>query len=269
MPSGRRERVMIACVTFEVAKIVEPVEFYEATKVHLLNRSSENTIYREFLDQVVKDINERMPRTEVIIHDCKVFDFSEVMKEVLCIIQDETDKHGEHADIYVNISAGTSEYSAASLMASMMHTDVTIPFTVSAKEFQVPEERIREIYYDGDRPVGMTKTTREPKAVSAYPIEKPDRTKVLALKVMKEQIEKGDSCAATMMSVLNEKGLFDNYKKGYNGKPEQKEVMKYQRNYVDFWLSNGWLEKVSKRKSRITPTGNEILEIFSESYCRD
>lgn len=269
MSSGRRERVMISCVTFEVAKIVEPVEFYEATKVHLLNKSEEGTVYREFLDEVVRRIKESSPRTNVIIHDCKVYDFSEMMKEVLCIIRDETELYGDSLDIYVNISAGTSEYSAASLMASMMHTDVTVPFTVSTKDYQVSVEKIREIYYDGDRPVGLTKTSREPKAVSSYPISKPDKSKVLALKVLKEQIEKNDSSAATMMAILNEKGLFDSYDKGYNGKPEQKDVMKYQRNFVDFWISNGWIEKVSKRKSRITQTGNEILEIFSDSYSTD
>ena len=70
-----------------------------------------------------------------------------------------------------------------------------------------------------------------------------------------------------MMQILNEKGLFDDYStKEHNNKPEQKDIMKYQRNYVDFWLENRWLEKQSKRKYRITELGEEILSIFGKSY---
>ncbi len=266
MPSGRRERIVISCVTFEVAKIVEPISYYEATKVHLLHKSETGTIYREFLDEVVSNIKETSPKTSIYSHSCTVYDFSDVLRKVLLIIEEEMRLCGPDLDIYVNVSAGTSEYSAASLMASMMHSECTVPFTVSTKEYKVSEEKVREIYYENGKPIGMTKSCREPRAVSTYAIEKPDITKVLALEVLNEQIKKGDTCAATMMSILRDRGLFDEYSRKYNNKPEQKDVMKYQRNYVDVWLENGWIEKVSKRKTKMTPAGLEILEIFSDGY---
>ena len=72
-----------------------------------------------------------------------------------------------------------------------------------------------------------------------------------------------------MMQILNEKGLFDDYsKKDYNNKPEQKDIMKYQRNYIDFWMDNGWVEKQSKRRYRITEVGEEVLSIFGKSYSQ-
>ncbi len=277
MVSGKKDRVVISCVTFEVAKIVEPVEYYEATRVHLLNTSKEGSIYREFLDEVCRRIGEYSKRTQIVRHitewdgdsyDFKVSDFGSVMREILCIIQGEIEQHGENnVEIYVNISAGTSEYSAASLIASMMYHEQTIPFTVSTEEYTVPEEKAREIYYRDGVPVGQALHCYDPKALSTYRIEKPERDKVLALGVMKEQIEKGDSCAARMMQILNEKGLFDDYaKKDYNNKPEQKDIMKYQRNYIDFWLENRWVEKQSKRKYRVTELGEEVLSIFEKSY---
>ncbi len=277
MVSGKKDRVVISCVTFEVAKIVEPVEYYEATRVHLLSTSKEGDIYREFLDEVCRRIGEYSKKTQIVKHitnwddggyDFNVSDFGSVMREILCIIEGEIQEHGENnVEIYVNISAGTSEYSAASLIASMMFHDQTIPFTVSSNEYSVSGDLIRQVYFRDGVPVGQALSCKPPMALSTYRIDRPDREKVLALGVMKEQIDKGDSCAAKMMQVLNEKGLFDDYsKKEYNNKPEQKDIMKYQRNYIDFWLENRWVEKQSKRKYRITELGEEILSIFGKSY---
>ncbi len=280
MVSGRKDRVVISCVTFEVAKIVEPIEYYEATRVHLLSTSKEGDIYREFLDEVCKQIGDYSKKTQIIKHitqedengeqDFNVSDFGSVMRELLCIIQGEIDSCGENnVEIFVNISAGTSEYSAASLIASMMFHGQTIPFTVSSKEYSVSGDLVRKVYFENGVPVGQTKSCRQPKALSTYRIDRPEKDKVLALAVMKEQIEKGDSCAASMMNILREKNLFDDYStREYNNKPEQRDIMKYQRNYVDFWLDNRWVEKQSKRKYRITELGEEVLSIFEKSYSQ-
>lgn len=277
MSSGKRDTVVIACVTFEVDKIVSPVIHYEATRVHLLNSSSGTDVYNEFYEEVCRQITERSPKTEIVHHRSHydpdegytgftVFDFQSIMNEVLCIIESERKDCEEPPQIFVNISAGTSEYSAASLMASMMNHDVVKPFTVSAHEYAVPADKIREIYYRDGRPVGQTIKCKEPRSIMSYPMERPNRERVLALAILKEQIEKGDTCAATMMKRLNEANLFDDYKVKYNNKPEQKDVMRYQRNFVDLWIRDEWIEKVSKRKTRITAEGESILRIFAESY---
>lgn len=279
MASGKKDRVVISCVTFEVAKIVEPVEYYEASRVHLFNTSSddEGNIYREFLDEVCHRIEQSPRNTEIVKHisrmnhygeyDFTVFNFSAIMREILCVIEEEIEKCGGNVEIFINISAGTSEYSAASLIASMMYPEQTIPFTVSTAEYSVPADKVREVYYENGVPVGQTKRCKIPQAVSTYRIDMPDREKVLALGVMKEQIDKGDSCAATMMSLLRNKGLFEEYSvKEFNHKPEQKDIMKYQRNYIDYWLENNWIEKLSKRRYKITELGNEILSVFGKSF---
>ena len=68
MVSGRKDRVAISCVTFEVAKVVDPIEYYEATRVHLLSTSSEGDIYREFLDEVCRRISDYSKRTQIVRH---------------------------------------------------------------------------------------------------------------------------------------------------------------------------------------------------------
>ena len=69
-----------------------------------------------------------------------------------------------------------------------------------------------------------------------------------------------------MMQILREKKLFDDYSvREHNNKPEQRDIMRYQRSYVDFWLDNRWLEKQSKRRYRITELGEEVLSIFGKS----
>ena len=169
MVSGRKDRVVISCVTFEVAKVVDPIEYYEATRVHLLSTSKDGDIYREFLDEVCSRITAYSKRTQIVKHisqkdengnyDFTVYDFQSVMRELLCIIQDEIEEHGENnVEIFVNISAGTSEYSAASLIASMMYHDCTLPFTVSTDEYSVSGDMVRKVFFDGDTPVGQAKS---------------------------------------------------------------------------------------------------------------
>ena len=103
-------------------------------------------VYSEFYDEVCNQIREKSPKTEIVHHRSEydpevgyigftVFDFQSIMNEVLCIIESEKRDCEDLPQIFVNISAGTSEYSAASLMASMMHYDIARPFTVSAKEY--------------------------------------------------------------------------------------------------------------------------------------
>ena len=264
MSSGRKERILISCVSFEVAKIVDPAIYYEATRVHLIHYGKEE-VYQEFYDEVVKRLDEGLPKATVIEYgDDPIFDFERMMNLVLRIIRVEQ-KEYPSADIYVNISAGPSEYCAASLIASMMMKNIT-PFNVSSEKYQVPLSKIKDVFYEDGRPIGMTKTTREPNAFSTYAIQKPDEKLVLGLGLLDEQMaNKRPTSAPVMIPLLAENGLID-YTKTDFGKPDQKSTMNYQRNFIDRWLSNGWVEKVSKREMMITDEGRTILDVFLSCY---
>lgn len=265
MSSGRRERIVISCVTFEVAMVVQPAVFYEATKVHLIHYGK-NNIYEEFYNEVCRQINDELPKAVIEEHcDDPVFDFNKMMGLILRIIRAEQ-ADGKDKDICVNISAGSSEYNAASLIASMMVSGV-IPFTAPSKDFQVPKDQIRNIYFDGDRPVGLTKSCYDPHRLSTYDIAKPDEKLVLGLGVLSDTIAvKGDTSAKNIIKELGKRGLMDYECIKDTDRLEQKSIMSYQRNFIDRWIANEWAVRRSKRTIEITEKGRSVLDVFRRAY---
>lgn len=264
MSSGRKERIVIACVTFEVAKIVDPAVFYEATKIHLIHYAKDkDSVYQKFYDEVEKQIREQLPRVKIVEHnEVPVFDFNKMMELVLTILRQEQNASadGEKPDIFVNVSAGPSEFMTASLIASMMMKDV-IPFNVSTRDYTLPPEA----YIIDGHPVGMAKTTKDPVRISAYPIERPDEKLVKGLSILDAELKKNSRAPApVMIKKLEEAGLITVNKDGKN--PEQSTTMSYQRLYVNKWLDKGWVERKSKREMEITKEGRVILDIFVGPY---
>ena len=167
MVSGKKERVVISCVTFETVKISDPVKFYDATRAHLIHYiregldPSRTAIYREFYDKVADTIRKSGRDVEIIEHNEIVSDFTVMLRTILSIIDSE--KRNGDCDIYVNISAGSSEYAAAATIASMMSKGV-IPFSVGTDSFTISsDEDIRQVYYVNNEPMGLT--SRRPKGL--------------------------------------------------------------------------------------------------------
>ena len=64
LPSGRKKRIMVACVTFETSKVVEPALYYEVNKVHIIHyvkdpASESGKVYDSFCNRV-KELLERV-----------------------------------------------------------------------------------------------------------------------------------------------------------------------------------------------------------------
>lgn len=263
MASGKKERIIISCVTFDVAKVVEPAVHYEGTRIHLIHYG--DGVYREFYEEVCRRLKEELPKIDIIDEDYEVFDFNTMLNRVFTIITEEQSE-GQDVDIFVNVSAGTSEYSAAALIASMMAKDV-IPFNVPTSEHQVPADKIREIYYENDRPIGLAKKCKDPERISTYNVQKPDVRQVLALGVLKDRLDAGSSItAASMIPILAEQKLMTMTCEKGTVKPDQKTIMNYQRNFVDRWMDNEWTERMSRRSMRLTPEGRMVLDVFLDGY---
>ncbi len=264
MASGKKDRIVISCVTFDVAKVVSPILHYEASKAHLIHYArSDDTIYKEFYDEVCSRITKEIPRCEIIEHNDEVYDFAKMMNVVSRIIEDENDKADIMPDIYVNVSAGTSEYSAASLMASMMHEGV-MPFNVSTERYTVPPDMIREVYFNEGRPVGLSMSVKEPTLISTFTMKKPDQNQIKGLWVLRRRlINKEPISAAAVIPELSELGII-RCVYANSRKPDQNTLMNYQRNFVDKWIHNGWAERTSKRMLRITPDGEAVLKMFMD-----
>lgn len=273
MPSGRKKRIMIACVTFETSKVVEPILYYEINKAHIIHYikdpdSESGRIYGSFCDRVVELLEERSPlHVEIVKHNERVSDFSVMLRTVLSIIMAERAESPD-CEIYVNISAGTPEYAAASAIASMM-VPKTIPFSVGTKEYTVPQEQIPSIYFVDGKPVGLTKSTYDPRSLPSYVIEMPEEHLVKGLRILDSRNAQNLSVTSgKMVAALKEAGLWyrdigsrDDSKKASSQR--QTEAVYYQRDFISKWVENGWAEK-DQRRSRyvLTDEGRNIIGTF-------
>jgi len=264
MPSGRKERVVISCVTFETFKITDPICYYEATKVHLIHYTSQsnerNLIYEEFYEQVCKLIKDGLPRVKIIEHQEVVFDFTTMLRTVLKILAAE-----DNADVYVNVSSGTSEYTAASVIASMMSPNA-IPFSVGTKEWTIPNDEIRKKFYKDGVPVGLSLSTRTPRVLPHYRIDVPEEHLVAALRVLDEKNKKDEPVSGTfIIDSLKQCGIWYRKEKPAESLEEKKryESVCYQRDFVDKWKENEWIEKDKRTKKYcITDRGKIVLDTF-------
>jgi len=274
MGSGRKNRVVISCVTFETAKITDPIAHYQATHVHLIWYAKDpygesGKMYKEFFDRVRELITEQSPfEVEIYEHNEKVYDFAVMLRTVLAAIQDEK-KRSADSDIYVNVSAGTSEYAAAAAIASMMTG--AIPFSVGTKEWTIKDDDIRKLYYENGKPIGLTKKARDPYVMPCYSINIPEEHLVLSLRLLNERNKnKMPVSGSKIIAALKDKDLwlrgqmvFDDDGRTRKTDKSRSEAVYYQRDFVDKWLKYGWVRKNELNKRyEITGEGENILATF-------
>lgn len=272
LPSGRKKRIMVACVTFETSKVVEPALYYEINKAHIIHYvkdpdSESGKIYDSFRRRVCEWLESESPReVEIVEHNERVSDFSVMLRTVLSIIQMENSGE-EGCEIYVNISSGSPEYAAAATVASMM-VPGTIPFSVNTKEYTVSTDRIRDVYFVDDQPVGMTKTTYPPRTMPIYAINIPEEHLVRGLRILGHRNEaKLSVTSGRMVEALKEAGLW--YRDTESDDPDRKanqrqtEAVYYQRDFISKWLKNGWIVKDDLRNRYIlTESGTTVIGTF-------
>jgi hypothetical protein len=294
MSSGRKRRVVISCVTFETVKITDPIAFYEATHVHLIwyngKNPEEKSVFKDFYQRVCEIIHEWSPTVEITGHSKEpVYKFTNMLRTVLSIVQREK-KESQDSDVYVNVSAGTSEYAAAAAMASMMTG--AAPFSVGTETggYMVKEDA----YYENGKPVGLTKKAKEPYLMLYYPIDTPECHLVRALRALEFRNSKNLPTTGTkMVETLKKKGMWfrgevnleeefvlDEFqKKRLENKRrterkrereietkgvyvDRSDIVYYHRDFVDKWVREGWVQKNEHNKYETTDAGKRILEIF-------
>lgn len=274
-PSGKRERIVISCVTFETVKVVDPIVFYDATIVHLINyikdeADSNLKVYLDFCEEVKRQLKEKMNLSDdcIFLHRNPVYDFESMMQLMHEILSGEKARYSDDVDIYVNVSAGTSEYIAAATIASMMVPDVK-PFSVSTKQYFIPSRLLKEIYYEGDRPVGMSKEVREPTILSTYPIEQPKEDLVRGLRTFHKMKQmKIKTSHKNVIKELINNGLWDYIPPQRNKSSHQTDdlknqsvIMHYRRHFLEKWEGCGWIVKTG-REHVLTTSGLCVINIF-------
>lgn len=273
-----RFRVVICCVTFETVKVVNPIRDLRAEKVHILHwaggdQAKKATVYAEFYQEVVGQLHALGIRDESIMeHKVMVFRFKDVLSSLLSIMAEERRKG---SDVYVNVSAGTTEFAAAATLASMMVEGVR-PFTVHARAYTISgEDRIRKAFSVNGKLIGQTKEVAEPVELPTYRIDLPPRDLVMALREFRKRKENRQSTRYTaMIKAIKEAGAW-NYEKGSVGsvrgndapgeeRAVQAEKMYYSRHFIDGWIKNGWVDGRNGRgrELTITESGINVTDIF-------
>jgi hypothetical protein len=278
MRSGLKPRIMIACVTFETVKVADPVDYYEANKVYLIHYTSENhSIYNEFYDQTVKLIQEkRGNKIEIVSIMEKVWKFSDMLRTVIGIIDRENSRCDGECEIYVNISAGSPEYSAAATIASMMYEN-TITFAASTEKYMVESDtEIRNSYFESRKgedgkeisiPVGLAKSIKEPVKLQHFYIKKPDETLVRGLRIYREL--SGDDrkprrvTAPQVIERLVAAKLWNHEPKSSKKDETSSNAVYFHREFIERWVKHKWIYKDdSSKRYIISDEGKRILETF-------
>ena len=268
--SGRKERIVIECVMMDVPLVVEPALYYEADTVHLIHYSKNHTgkvgnTYKKFFAEAKKQICARS-KAAVIDHDANVYDFPIMMRTVLEIVCEERKRTGGIMDIYVNISAGTTEYSAAAMLVCMQNKSLTA-FTVRTSEYMIQNEDIERLLYKDGRPIGFSASVEEPEMIVTFDPDKQDAQLVACLGVLKEtKARKRNVYFIDLINGLKIIGAWDYEpdRKRSKTDDEQKEIMYLKRAYMEPMVKKGWVVKNELVKGRwdITPEGEAIIEIY-------
>lgn len=258
---GKKERVMIACVTTETFRISEAAKFYDVDRIHLIHYVDENNskkwFFQSFYDQTVKLIKESLPDTEIVESNSRVFYFDHMLRTVESIVEKENLSKVEPV-IYINVSAGSPEYISAATMISMMH-DNTEPVSVGAKDYLHNEdEDLKAVYFDGDTPVGLIKSTREPKTVPQFRLDAPKKRLVIGLRILDRRIEKGESVLSKdVVKEFKDSGIWER-------SAESNDQVYYNRDFIDKWLELKWVQRHPDmhKKLIVTDFGRFVIDTF-------
>ena len=254
--------VMIACVTFETALVVEPFEHFGPSELFLFHYATEKDpgrreIYMAFYDEVVRQLKDSYPGT--IIHDIsqfKVWDFKVMVREISNIVT-EIRRSGKDNRIVINVSSGPNEFAMAGLIVSQRNENVTA-FTASTGEYYIPIDEVARIYYHDGKPVGMTKHTLPPREVPKFDLFVADENLVKGLRVFIELYDNPPhKTIEQIVAEMKKRGVWQR-------EEGMEEAMYYSRHYKDAWLKNGWIEKDPEHSRFFAPTarGRLVAETF-------
>lgn len=277
--SKRIDRIVISCVTFDTVMVADPIAYYDATRAYLIHYSKKDGDDYDVCFKRVLEILEENFNTRVIdygmggsgsdfgsidaeigkerkltifdVREDKVYRFQDMLRVLFSIIRKERLVSSKNP-IYVNISAGTSEFSAAALVASMMFENVEA-FSVSTREFTIKGP---EPYTDKEtnKFIGISKSVHPPRAINGFRVEMPERNNILALRLYYEM----DFPSATkMIRELKDENLWE---RPDDNMPNEK--MRFQRQFIDRWLNDGYIERKGRGRYSLTPNGQFAIDTY-------
>jgi hypothetical protein len=269
--TGKKERVVICCLTTEIVKVVEPVRFYEATKVHIIAYPSGSEtdpvlgFYNKFLEEACKRI-ESLGRVKVVVHRANITDYQQMLRTIIQIVAEVRKDHGDFADIYVNLSSGTPEYIAGAMVASTQD-DCLVAFSVRTKRMSMDIDDALKAYTVGSNLVGRTSEVYDPNMITTFGSERPPNKFVCCLATMKVMNDNNRSPSFNdIIDELKSDGVWDYVPEAKKTRTDesQKERMFYRRNYIDPMVARGWIVEDTVKRNRyiLTKKGESVVDVY-------
>ena len=249
MPASKNLRVVVFCLGFETVKVLDPIAFYKADRVYMLCMTKTEG-YKAFQKEIARQMKKKP--IEFLEVETTVYQFADCLKELYQILQVEREA-GNH--VYVNVF-GTPAYSAASMVACMMH-DAT-PFFSGTKEYTIGAEN----YFVKGKPMGISKAVYDPLELPTFHLESPDEKVVKALRVWKKRKDQGWITTDTkIIEDLEADGLMKDVRDDRR-RVTQKAKMLYRRRFLEKWLKKQWVEPAGRGKYELTEYGKVVVEVF-------
>ena len=256
------DRVLIACVTFDINKITSSAEEYLADRIYLLcdcesREEDAAKMYKSFCDEAADRIREVSTNPRIIGRCLNPYDYPLLLKQIESIIEEENMADPNPA-IYINISAGTPEFASAATIISMFHDNVTL-FSINSKEYVKEEFAVMKHHLDTREggPAGFK--IDPPKAILRYKENIPRRNLVIGLRAFSE-MDPNDRRAKDVIKKLKERNVWMREDKVSN------EHVYYLRDFIERWLDYGWIARCDSRDSyKITETGQVVIDTFYKS----
>jgi hypothetical protein len=266
--AGRRNRVVISCVSFETVYVTNPIGYYQATRAHLIRcsgepGSDEEADNNELFEKLCEHIRDNCP--DIVEHNANVFDYSEMLRTVFSIIEYEN-RRPDPSDIYVNLSAGSAEYVAAATVASMMFPE-TVPFSMP-RDDSTADSYVTFARLECGMPIVSTQGVGKPKPIGKYAVSIPERHLVDGLRILSEMEKKNHyPKGSEMIPLLKERGIWYRGELTEEGPEDDKrkriDSVYYQRDFISIWADKGWVKKDKlKKRYVLTEEGRSVVDTF-------
>jgi len=266
MPYGSNKTVVeIACVTYDMAKVVNPILYHKPSKVYILCPLIETGIFKEMPYPELYDIilsGIRKGCNDVTGIPSVPNQFLSIVRTLTGII--EAEKKNGDVDVLINVSSGSSEFITAATLTSVMYGNVSI-YTVASKSYYDNFEELRKALYSDGKLCGMTKTTSDPTIIPTYKMNPPDMDLVCGLRIREEMIANKEQANPKNMIRRLKKTNMWTYIPARNAENDviQKEYMYYKRHYVDKWLEEKWVQiDADSKKMTLTDLGMKVMMAF-------
>ena len=263
MSSGRRESVMIFCASAVKDLYLAPVEHYGPDLVHVFVSDRDDNVSaleREVYSNCKKEIGCK----KLVEHPIDTHDYEGILASIIEIKKELSGTYGEDLDIFINISSGTPEFSAAAMFAAML-PEPAIAFRVDT-ESDLSKEELEDI---AGRISGSVRVS-EPARVTGLKNDDPEEEMIIFLSIVRELLrETRYPKFRTMIELLKDDDAwsYDPSRKSGRGRTslEDREERYLKRHYIEPALKNGWLEKLDGRRIGLTEQGMAYLSVYGEA----